>query len=75
MGRDERMSGGRGSRLPQLRAVCCACGSDVDLERLAKADTKRSWARRPGSRELVEIDSACRDCGANRVKLVVAPFD
>lgn len=62
-------SAGRCERL-ELRATCCTCNTDLDLDEQARklllgADTRLA------RRHVIEPDSACRECGANRRRLVV----
>jgi hypothetical protein len=53
-----------------LGATCCTCNAELDLDE-AKYTLVPSSGIAEARRLLVESHTACRECGANRRKLVV----
>ena len=55
----------------RLRTICCSCGAQVDPAQIRNAEVVRRFHTKRGNRLLIETDTACRECGANRVKRLV----
>ncbi len=54
-----------------VRAICSGCNTEVELTREESTQILDAGIR-PFRRHLVEVDTACRECGTNRRKLVVS---